>query len=95
MKRRNLKQVLFTIIIALLTLSWVGSVNGMPGWAGFQAYTKGFPGPTQSDTHVKPSDDGLDLRATTVEQGQQGFMPYDGFEGAQQGNYPGGRPNGK
>lgn len=96
MKRRNLKHVLLALFIGLLTLSWVGSVSGMhPGWVGFHANLKGFPGSTQNDQHVKPADDGLDLRATTVEQGEPGYLPGKGFEGAQQGNYPGHRPNGK
>ncbi|MEN8180385.1 MAG: hypothetical protein ABFS39_17435 [Pseudomonadota bacterium] len=92
MKGQSLKQGLLAILVGLLAVSWVGSVSGMPGWAGFQAYDKGFPG-------GRPGGDGdeltVEVESTTVIEGQQGYAPYEGFNGAKEGNYPGGRPNGK
>lgn len=97
MKHIGLKQCLLTLLVVLLTLSWVGSVSGMPpGWSGFQAYLKGFP-PGDQDTHIiqgqqngKLSLDSVQVLTTSEEA--VNYAPYEGFKGAQQGSYPGGRP---
>ena len=101
MKRKSLMQVLFTLLIGVLSLAWVGSVTGMPGmtgmWQGFHADEKGFPGWNPNDQQRIPgqqngklSDEGVELRTLTDEGAP--YAPYDGFNGAQQGNFPGGRP---
>ncbi len=101
MKRLSLKHVLLTLLVGLLTISWVGSVSGMPGvagmWQGFHAAEKGFPGWNPNDQHRIPgqqngklSEETAELR--TITDDGASFAPNGGFNGAQKGNYPGGRP---
>ena len=101
MKRQVLKQGLLALLVALVTLSWVGSVSGFPGvmgqLQGFQADEKGFPGWCPNDQHRIPgqqngkSEETLELYSTTTDEGAS-FAPYGGFNGGPEGNYPGGRP---
>ena len=97
MKRITLKQALLTSLVALLAMSWVGSVSSMgPGWTGFHANLKGFPGGDQ-DTHIiKGPQNGVQsvdtLQVLTVSDDAASYAPYKGFSGAKEGNYPGGRP---
>ena len=92
---RKLNKLLQGLAIGLLALSWVGAViGGMPGmfgqWPGFHASEKGFPGWSEYDHET-----GTDALTVTRElERERGSGSYQGFEGALQGNYPGGRPNG-
>ena len=102
MKRHSLKQILLTLIIALLTMSWVGTVGAMPpGGGGFKAYLKGFP-PGFQDTHeIKGPQNGktdMDVMKvyTTSEENtpwapNPGWTTNPGFQGAVKGNYPHGK----
>jgi hypothetical protein len=94
---RDRKHAVLSLIIGLLTLAWVGSaMGGMPGmfgqWPGFHASEKGFPGWSEYDQDTGSVDT---LSVTQELEQEQGYGSYQGFEGAQQGQYPGGRPNGK
>jgi hypothetical protein len=94
--RRVGNKTLLSFILALLTLTWVSAVAaGMPGmfsqWPGFHASEKAYPGWSEYD-----QDRTLDTLSVTQEQAQeQGYGSYQGFQGAKEGSYPGGRPNGK
>jgi hypothetical protein len=93
---RNRKKLLLGLMIGLMTLSWVGAVSGgMPGmfgqWPGFHASEKGFPGWSEYEQETGPDT----LSVTRELEQQHGYGSHHGFEGAQQGNYPGGRPNGR
>jgi hypothetical protein len=100
MKRQSLKQILLTLIIALLTMTWAGSVSAMPpGWVGFHANLKGFP-PGDQDTHIiKGQQQGkLDLdtmKVLTTSDQAAPYAPYGGFKGARNGGYPHGHNEGQ
>jgi hypothetical protein len=93
---RNHKRLLLAATIGVLAMSWVGAVSGgMPGmfgqWPGFHASDKGYPGWSEYE-----QDRGVDTLSVTGELDREpGFGSYQGFEGAQQGQYPGGRPSGR
>jgi hypothetical protein len=93
---QRINRTVLAATVGLVTLLWVGVVNGgMPGvfgqWPGFEASEKGFPGWSEYD-----QDKAADLLGVTraFEQ-EHGYGSYQGFEGAQEGQYPGGRPNGR
>ena len=91
---RNANKLLLGAVISLLALLWAARVSaGMPGmfgqWPGFEAAEKGFPGWSEYD-----QTRGTDKLSVTRELEQErGHGSYQGFEGAQQGQYPGGRPH--
>lgn len=92
---RKVKKLLLGLMVGLVTLLWVGAVSGgIPGmfgqWPGFHAAEKGFPGWSEHEQETGPDP----LSVTRELEQDRGYGSYQGFEGTQQGNYPGGRPNG-
>lgn len=90
---RRSKKGMFTFMVGLLTVVWVGSVSGGPGmfglWSGFHADEKGYPGWCPNDQHRKPTDQ---LEVITIES-RVVDDSNGNFHGAGPiGEYPGGRP---
>lgn len=101
MKRQGLKQGLLTLLVAMMTLAWVGSASGFPGvmgqWQGFQADEKGFPGWCPNDQHRIPgqqngkSNETVELYSTTIPQlaDHPGYPGGPRGEGGRGGQHPG------
>ena len=98
MKRKSVKNSLLTFVILFSTLFGVGSVSGMnPGWVGFHADAKGFPGWTDKDQDNQVTEDMEFLGITLDAEQQRNFSPHDyqGFGGAINGKFTETRPRGK
>jgi hypothetical protein len=99
MMTRVAKKLLLSLIIGLLTLSWVSAVSSGPGsgqFPGFHASEKGFPGWCKNDQHTNQNDLlGVTLVLEQEQEQEQGYGSEPGFLGAKVGSFPGHRPNGR